>query len=221
MAPSALISFEFWIVFLFGLLGYCNLDLFWKLEFGYWLLFSYNKLMSIKPKPNYAFIDSQNLNLGIKSQGWKLDFGKFRQYLTTKYKVKKTYLFIGYVEGNQSLYTYLQSVGYICIFKPTLTLSKNHQTKIKGNVDAELVLHTMIQYNHFNQAVIVSGDGDFRCLIEYLVNHNKLCKIITPNKRYSSLLKKFSSYILVASPLKTKLQIKKRGIPAGNKVRLW
>ena len=70
----------------------------------------------LKDTSNYAFIDSQNLHLGVKSQGWELDYGRFRQYLRTKYKVKKTYLFIGYIEGNQSLYTYLQSVGYICIF---------------------------------------------------------------------------------------------------------
>jgi len=30
---------------------------------------------------NYAFIDSQNLNLGIQSLGWKLDFAKFHRYL--------------------------------------------------------------------------------------------------------------------------------------------
>lgn len=172
--------------------------------------------------PNvYAFIDSQNLNLGVKSQGWQLDFGKFRQLLITKYQVKKTFLFIGYVEGNQPLYTYLQSVGYICIFKPTLTLKQNHETKIKGNVDAELVLHTMIQYKSFSQAIIVSGDGDFYCLIEYLEKNNKLQKIIVPNQKYSSLLRKYAKQIVVLSPLKNKLATKKRGIPAGNKVRLW
>src|SRR3989344_4040411 len=114
---------------------------------------------------NFAFIDSQNLNLGVRSQGWKLDFGKFRQYLITKYNVKKTFLFIGYVQGNQLLYTYLQSVGYICVFKPTIELkvSKN-EVRTKGNVDAELVLHAMIQYKNYDKAIIVSGDGDFHCL---------------------------------------------------------
>lgn len=46
---------------------------------------------------NYAFIDSQNLNLGIKSLGWKLDFVKYRRYLREKYGVTTAYLFIGYV----------------------------------------------------------------------------------------------------------------------------
>ena len=68
----------------------------------------------------YAFIDSQNLNLGVKSQGWKLDWRKFRQYLRNKYNVNKAYIFIGQVAGNELLYTFLQECGYILIFKPTL-----------------------------------------------------------------------------------------------------
>lgn len=170
--------------------------------------------MKQKPKKLsiiYAFIDSQNLNLGVRSQGWKLDFGKFRQYLITKYNVKKTYLFIGYIPNNQLLYTYLQSVGYICVFKPTLVLKdKDKGVKIKGNVDAELVLHTMIQYKNYDKAVIVTGDGDFHCLIEYLEKKGKLYKLITPNKKYSSLLRKYSKYILVITPLKEKLKSRKK-----------
>jgi len=132
----------------------------------------------------YAFIDSQNLNLGIKSQGWMLDFGKFRQYLRTKYKVKKTYLFIGYIPGNQKLYTYLQSVGYICIFKPTLEIKNKNKIVVKGNVDADLVLHAMIEFNHYEKAIIVSGDGDFFCLIDYWYQKGKLLHIITPSQKY-------------------------------------
>ncbi len=54
---------------------------------------------------NFAFIDSQNLNLGVKSQGWVLDFARFRIFLNDKYHVKKAFLFIGYIPNNQSLYT--------------------------------------------------------------------------------------------------------------------
>ena len=73
---------------------------------------------------NYAFIDSQNLNLGVKSQGWNLDFTGFRKFLKDKYKTEKAYLFIGFVPGNQTLYTELQKAGYICIFKPTLEIKR-------------------------------------------------------------------------------------------------
>jgi len=62
----------------------------------------------ISPVKNYAFIDSQNLNLAIRGQGWHLDFGRFRTYLNDKYAVKKAFLFIGYIATNQNLYTQLQ-----------------------------------------------------------------------------------------------------------------
>lgn len=160
----------------------------------------------------YAFIDSQNLNLGVRSQGWKLDWRKLRQYLRNKYNVTKTYLFIGQVAGNELLYTSLQEAGYILIFKPTLERKESGKVIIKGNVDAELVLHTMIQYKNYDKAIIVSGDGDFHCLIEYLEEKNKLYRILVPNKHYSGLLRKFNNYILRVDLLKGSLELKKAKI---------
>jgi hypothetical protein len=53
---------------------------------------------------NYAFIDSQNVNLSIRRLGWNLDWRRFRVYLHEKHAVTKAYLFIGYVEGNNDLW---------------------------------------------------------------------------------------------------------------------
>ncbi|PJA64143.1 MAG: hypothetical protein CO160_00175 [Candidatus Portnoybacteria bacterium CG_4_9_14_3_um_filter_43_11] len=164
-----------------------------------------SKMKKKNKENNYAFIDSQNLNLGVKSQGWNLNFARFRQFLKDKYQVNKAYLFIGYVFDNQSLYTELQKAGCICIFKPTLEIKERGKTRVKGNVDAELVLHTMIEYKNYDKAVIVSGDGDFYCLIEYLVKQNKLCKIIVPNTRFSSLIRKYSKFIVNIQLFKKKL----------------
>ena len=167
----------------------------------------------------YSFIDAQNLNLGVRSQGWNLDWRKFRQYLRNKYNVSKAYLFIGQVAGNESLYTFLQECGYILIFKPTLYRRASKETIIKGNVDAELVLHTMIEYKNYTQAIIVTGDGDFHCLIEYLDKKGKLLKILAPTNHYSSLLRKFNQkhYIVRLDLLKASLEQKKTGIRGRSK----
>lgn len=159
-----------------------------------------------KQKTVHAFIDSQNLNLGIKSLGWVLDFLKFRIYLKEKYKVEKAYIFIGQVPGNEKLYTSLQESGFILVFKPTLEFKKAKERITKGNVDAELVLHTMIQWHNFDTAIVVSGDGDFHCLIEHLNDNNKLEKIIVPNEKYSSLLRKFAQKITKVSLFKKKVE---------------
>ena len=162
----------------------------------------------------YAFIDSQNLNLGVRSLGWKLDFRKFRQYLKSKYSVTDTFLFIGYKPGNETLYADLQKMGYIVILKPTMELPDK---TVKGNVDAELVLHTMIQFENYDKAIIVSGDGDFFCLVEYLESKNKLLHILTPNKHYSKLFKKYSGFIVQVDWLKSSLEFKKTGISGRSK----
>ena len=157
-------------------------------------------------KNNYAFIDSQNLNLSIRDQGWKLDFKRFRGYLRDKYDVAKAFLFIGYVPTNKLLYASLQEYGYILIFKPTLPLPDGN---VKGNIDAELVLHSMIEYPNYDKAVIVSGDGDYHCLVEYLKRQGKLHKLIIPNRhKFSSLLRKFAPDMAHMNDLKGKLGYK-------------
>jgi uncharacterized LabA/DUF88 family protein len=157
-----------------------------------------------KYKDNYAFIDSQNVNLSIKEQGWSLDFGRFRRYLDDRFGVDKAFLFIGYVPTNETLYTHLQDCGYILVFKPTLLLPNG---KPKGNVDATLVLHAMIEYPNYDKAVIVSGDGDYYCLIEYLIKRDDLLNLIIPNKyKHSWLLRKFSSNLVFMNGLRQKLK---------------
>ena len=175
--------------------------------------------MGTKTEKVYAFIDSQNLNLSVRNNiiskktglmiysGWKLDFKKFFVYLEDKYKVSKAFLFIGRVEGNDALYESLKSYGYTLIFKPTLEyVGGDGEQHIKGNVDAELVLHAMIELSNYDKAIVASGDGDYRCLLEYLVDIKKLGGLLIPNKySFSSLLNDYTAYSNFVSDLKSKL----------------
>ncbi|MEK7517146.1 MAG: NYN domain-containing protein [Patescibacteria group bacterium] len=165
----------------------------------------------------YAFIDSQNLNLGTSKdirkgrrviyKGWKLDYRKFRKYLSDKFRIQKAVLFIGYIKQNESLYKRLKSYGYDLVFKPTV---KDGFGKVKGNVDAELVLHSAkILYDKYDKALIVSGDGDFYCLHEFLVKNKKLLNIIIPNRKSeSSLLKSFQRFKIFLIRDKDKVELK-------------
>jgi uncharacterized LabA/DUF88 family protein len=159
---------------------------------------------------NFAFIDSQNLNLGVRSLGWRIDYKKFRLYLRNKYSVSEAYVFIGLVTSNQKLYTELQKAGFILVFKPTVRYFVDGKETVKGNVDAELVLHAAaIQFPNYDKAIIVSGDGDFACLADHLIDHNKLLHIFTPNATYSQLLKPFSQYIVRIDRLRPSLEYQK------------
>ena len=139
-----------------------------------------------KDLTNYAFIDSQNINLGIQELGWKLDWKEFRRHLTEKYAVATAYLFIGHIAQNQNLYRMLQEAGFVLIFKPVFT--PRDGSKPKGNVDADLVLQAMIQYDNYEKAVIVTSDGDFYCLVEYLKSKGKLERVLCASRKKSSVL---------------------------------
>lgn len=150
----------------------------------------------VKGKNNYAFIDSQNLNIGTLKTGWQLDYKKFRQYLEDELNVSKAFLFIGYMEEHDSLYKYLEESGYKVVYKKVLEIESDGDTTVKGNVDAEMVLHAALELDNYDCAVVVTGDGDFYALIEYLEKVDKLEKIVVPNHYYSSLFQKYESYIL-------------------------
>ena len=167
---------------------------------------------------NYAFIDSQNLNLGVRTMGWQVDYKKLRLYLKNKYNVDRAFMFIGLVANNQKLYTQLQAAGFILIFKPTVRYFENGKETVKGNVDAELVLHaSAIEYSNYDKAIIISGDGDFACLIEFLEENNKLLHVFTPNSKYSKLLRPYSKYIVELSQLRSSLEYQKTGIGGRSK----
>jgi uncharacterized LabA/DUF88 family protein len=168
-----------------------------------------------KKKNNYAFIDSQNLNLGTQRVGWKVDWRKFRQYLKDEHNVSHAYMFIGYMLENEALYEYMYELGFLVVLKPTVDVSAGQEDKpdsdkdkstVKGNVDAELVLYALKEMPNYKQAIIVSGDGDFFSLAEYLEQQDKLSCILTPNWQYSTLLKVFESKIVRLDQLRKKLE---------------
>lgn len=164
---------------------------------------------------NYAFIDGQNLYRGVKNDivdkktkkiiysGWKLDYRKLRIYLRTKYGIDKAFLFIGKVDGMEWLYKSFEGCGYTLIFKPTTEyINEKGDLDRKGNVDAELVLHTMLEFPNYDKALIVAGDGDYYCLIKHLKKNNKLLRVLVPNKlSFSSLLGEFSTDLVFINDL--------------------
>ncbi len=143
--------------------------------------------MARKSANNYAFIDAQNLHLGIQRLGWKLDYTRFRVYLAEKYAVTKAMLFLGYLPSQKRMYQTFRRQGYDLIFKPVL---EKAGSPVKGNVDAELVLHAMLEYSNYEKAVVVTSDGDFACLVRHLYSQEKLATVISPEYHTCSILLK-------------------------------
>jgi len=140
---------------------------------------------------NLAFLDGQNLYMGTRSDNpaWIIDLMKFRIYLLKKYKVSKAYYFLGFVdEKYQDLYEEIQRANFILVFR------QHHNSmlgKKKGNVDSDIIFNIMkklYKKEPFDKVLLVSGDGDYKQLVDFLIKENRFKKILFPNKRYASSL---------------------------------
>jgi len=164
--------------------------------------------MTSSDKPRvYAFIDSQNLNIGTQKFGWKMNWVRFRKFLAESYNVEKAYMFIGYIPENADLYEKMHEAGYMVVLKPTFDVTKARPEEdksedkedarpVKGNIDADLVLWAMKEMSNYQKAIIVSGDGDFFSLVEYLESKGRLLHVMTPSAHYSQLYNQFDKYIV-------------------------
>lgn len=146
---------------------------------------------------NIAYVDGQNLYMGTRScdPAWKVDLARFRVYLEKKYDVAEAYYFLGYVQGeNEDLYDTIQKAGFILKFREHNSAMLG---KKKGNVDSDIIFSVMKRIykgEPFDKVVLVSGDGDYKMLVDFLIEEEKFEKILFPNRQFrSSLYKQLSN----------------------------
>ena len=168
---------------------------------------------------NLAYVDGQNLHMGTAKiePSWQVDLSRLRVYLSQKYSVTKAYYYLGYVqEGSiiEKLYESIQSAGFILVFRQHNSAMIG---KKKGNVDSDIIFSVMkrlYKREDFDKIVLVSGDGDYKMLVDFLIEQEKFKKILFPNKKFSSSLYKALSSNCFAylddADVKRKIQKRKR-----------
>ena len=159
-----------------------------------------------KKENNYAYIDGANLHKGTIGLGWKLNYKRFRVWLRDKYNIENAYLFIGLISDNKDLYTSLQEMGYLLVYKE---ITYDGSGKVKGNCDADLVLKVVVDYyeKNYSKAVIVASDGDYAGLVKFLKEKDSFLSIISPSDKCSYLLRKLNVPIVYLSTKKSKLSL--------------
>ena len=132
------------------------------------------------------YIDGNNLYRSAKELGFEIDYKRFKGWLRQKYNPSSIYLFIGLVPERVKFYEHLQSCGYILVFKQTVSVGE----KLKGNCDAELVLKTVSDFymKAFSSCILITGDGDFGCLVEFLRENKSIGCVLSPDKKKCSFL---------------------------------
>ena len=162
-----------------------------------------------KKRVNLAYIDATNLDKALRRDlKWKLDYRRFRIWLTEKYKVERAYIFIGLIPKYKNLYTHLQDCGFILALKDVIY----QDGKPKGNCDSDLLMQASSDFyeGDLNKAIIVASDGDYAPLIRVLQNRNRLEAILSPSMpaKCSILLKRTGASIAYLCDQRSMLEYK-------------
>ncbi len=167
---------------------------------------------------NIAYIDGQNLYMATAKRAvdpWRINLARFRVYLQQKYGVSKAFYFLGYLDESQNgLYEAVQTAGFILVFREHTSAMLG---KKKGNVDTDIVFNVMrrlYKKEPFDKVVLVSGDGDYKRLVDFLIEEGRFEKILFPDRvRASSLYKKLGARYFAAldePDTRRKIQTQKR-----------
>lgn len=132
----------------------------------------------------------------MSERPWVVDLARFRVYLEKKYGVVRAYYYLGFVydgDAFETLYEQIQRAGFILVFREHNSAMLG--TK-KGNVDSDIIFSIMkrlYRREEFSKVILVSGDGDYKTLVDFLIEEDKLEKVLFPDgKRASSLYKKIT-----------------------------
>lgn len=149
----------------------------------------------LKQTTTYAFIDASNIIYSAARSGWKVDFEKLAKYLHERFGVQRIIYFAGVDTENLKqlkFYETLQKFGYELRLIPVRTFSDGSK---KADVDSRMTFEMMLYFKEYEKAIIMTGDGDYYWVLEYLLKekHGQIILISHSKTTARDLKKLFAS----------------------------
>ncbi len=129
--------------------------------------------MTLYPTDRFAlFIDGANLYSATKALNADLDFKAMVEAFRQKAVLVRAYYYTAVTEGEEfspirPLIDWLGYNGFSMVTKPVkrFTDAQGH-TRTKGNMDIEIAVDMLELAPRIDHAILFSGDGDFRRLVQ-------------------------------------------------------
>ena len=120
------------------------------------------------------FIDGANLYATAKALAFDIDYKRLLNEFQSRGRLVRAFYYTALIEDQEyssirPLIDWLDYNGYRVVTKPTKEfVDSTGRRKVKGNMDIELAIDALELAPFIDHAVIFSGDGDFRSLVEAL-----------------------------------------------------
>ncbi|TDL75005.1 NYN domain-containing protein [Palleronia sediminis] len=120
------------------------------------------------------FIDGSNLYAAARNLNFDIDYKLLREEFMRRGKLLRAFYYTALLENEEyspirPLVDWLNYNGYTLVTKPAKEYTDSQgRRRVKGNMDIELSVDAMELAPRIDHAVLFSGDGDFRPLVEAL-----------------------------------------------------
>ncbi|MFH1178410.1 MAG: NYN domain-containing protein [bacterium] len=166
-----------------------------------------------------AFIDAGNLYHTSTRIGWRIDFGKLRNLLSSAADLS----FINYYvvvpreddpnHAKTLAHMHMASKSFTVCEKPMKYIwSEEEKREVKkGDIDVDLAVDIVRALEIIDVAIIVSGDSDYLALEKYVAEHNKplifvgykknmAWELRLKNHMFFELIKEYVEYGVTTNP---------------------
>jgi uncharacterized LabA/DUF88 family protein len=145
-----------------------------------------------------VYIDSSNLFFTQKNfLNFWVDPSKLLTYLSQYGEIVSAgyymSIFDGSSPGKDKFRRFLSYVGYSVIARPVKHITcADGEVKDKCDLDIKIATDMLMAVDNYDMAVLVSGDGDFCCVLEALQARGKEFKVLSTDRIISRELRELS-----------------------------
>lgn len=151
------------------------------------------------------FIDGANTFAAAKALNISMDYSMLKKFFNKQYPVLFRSLYYTAIPDNQDfisirpLLDWLAYNGYQVRSKPTKEFTNSQGVrKVKGNMDIEIAVDAMELADHCDIMLLMSGDGDFRSIVEAVQRkgvHVKVFSCLNPGMVADELRRQADEFI--------------------------
>jgi|UniRef100_A0A7C3UP33 uncharacterized LabA/DUF88 family protein len=138
-----------------------------------------------------VFLDIQNIQETFERQGKEVRYDALQRNIIVRLKRDpREYKFVAFVpfkrddERRQRLIDALSFMNYRVVSK---MVRERLDGSFKANMDIEITLEILSMSPGLDEVVLVTGDGDFVALVDYLSRQGKRITVIGLGKGYTSV----------------------------------
>lgn len=138
------------------------------------------------------FIDGSSMFYAQRDNKWYIDFKKVLDYFTRNKEKAGAYYFSAtppaHLPDRVSAYRRFRNaliyIGYEVVDKEVKIIhdKETGATKVKGNLDIELVFRMLSAIDTFDEIVLLGGDSDYEVVLSHLKNNGKIITCVGNKK---------------------------------------